>query len=231
MKTDVRALVETVVREMCGAPTASAPVDLRERVPGWPREIPFPFAPVGVSNRHVHLRQATVEVLFGPGYKMTPHRDLRQPGQWASKETVTVVGPGGRSIAGLRMVGPCRDYDQVELAVTDCVTLGIPVPPLRQSGDLEGTGSVVVTGPRGCATLPRGVILAGRHLHIHPEEAAPLGLRDRDVIRVRVRGPRGATLENVIARVGEGHRLELHLDTDEANAVGVKTNDLVEILR
>lgn len=227
---DLRRIVEEVVAKSAGRESAATPVDLSPRVPGWPRDVPFPFAPVGVSNRHVHLRQEDVDALFGPGHKMTPFRELKQPGQWASKETVTVVGPR-ESLTGVRMVGPVRKYTQVEVSMTDVLTLGVPVPPIRQSGELKGAGSVAVVGPKGCISVREGVILSVRHLHVHAEEAPALGLKDQEIVRVRIRGPRGATLENVVARVGTGHRLEMHLDTDEANAVGVTSGDLVEIIK
>ncbi|MGI9951123.1 phosphate propanoyltransferase [Moorellaceae bacterium AZ2] len=185
--------------------------------------------PVGVSNRHMHMSQADLEVLFGPGYRLKPYRQLSQPGEYAAEETVTIVGPRG-VIEGLRLLGPPREYSQIELALTDGYRLGIR-PPVRESGDLEGTPGIAVVGPRGALTLSQGVILAARHIHMDEASACKYGLKDGQRVQVLVPGERGLIFDNVIVRVSPEYRVELHLDTDEANAALLKNGDLVHILR
>lgn len=185
--------------------------------------------PVGVSNRHMHVSQADLESLFGPGYRLKPYRELSQPGEYAAEETVTIVGPRG-VIEGLRLLGPPREHSQIELAVTDTYRLGIRAP-VRESGDLEGTPGIAVVGPRGALNLPRGVIVAARHIHMDEANARKWGLKDGQRVRVLVPGERGLILHNVIVRVSPVARLELHLDTDEANAAMLKNGDVVHILR
>lgn len=185
--------------------------------------------PVGVSNRHIHLSQADLEVLFGPGYKLKPYRELRQPGEYAAEEVVTIVGPRG-VIEGLRVLGPPREYTQIEVALTDSYRLGLR-PPVRESGDLEGTPGIAVVGPRGALTLPRGVILAARHIHMDTESAHKFDLREGQRVQVLVSGERRLIFDNVIIRTKPHSCLELHLDTDEANAALLQNGDLVHILR
>lgn len=188
----------------------------------------LPTVPVGVSNRHIHLSQADLEILFGPGYRLRPLRELSQPGEYAAEEVVTIVGPRG-VIEGLRVLGPPREHTQVEVSLTDSYRLGLK-PPVRESGDLEGTPGIAVVGPRGALTLPRGVILAARHIHMDPETAARCGLKDGQRVQVQVPGERGLVFGNVIIRIKPTYRLELHLDTDEANAALLKNGDVVQIL-
>ncbi|MGQ9780510.1 MAG: phosphate propanoyltransferase [Bacillota bacterium] len=184
--------------------------------------------PIGISARHVHLSQADLEKLFGPGYTLTPTKPLSQPGQFACAETVEVHGPKG-FFPRVRILGPVRKQTQVEIARSDAFVLGID-PPIRDSGDLEGTPGVRLVGPAGAVELAQGVIIAQRHLHLHTAEAEELGLKDKDLIRVRIEGVRALIFENVLVRVGPHYAMDLHLDTDEANAAGAKNGDWATIL-
>jgi acetate kinase len=177
--------------------------------------------PIEVSAHHVHLAQADVEALFGPGHQLTPEHELSQPGQFACVEKVDLVGPKGR-IANVRVLGPTRKETQIEIAMTEQFKLGIQ-PPIRESGDLAGTPGVVLQGPRGSATLERGVICAQRHIHMSPEDALRFGLRDKYVVRVRVEGDRELIYGDVVVRVNPNYRLAMHIDTDEGNAANIRT--------
>lgn len=181
----------------------------------------------GVSNRHLHLSQADLEILFGPGAQLTNFRDLKQPGQFACEEKVNLIGPKG-TLSGVRVLGPTRKQTQVEVSRTDSFTLGIN-PPLRDSGDLAGSASLILEGPAGRVEMSEGVIIAKRHVHFHPSEAEPLGIKDKDMITVRFGGERGLAFENVLARVNEAFALEFHVDIDEANAAFLKNGDEVII--
>ncbi|SHE88537.1 phosphate propanoyltransferase [Desulforamulus putei] len=186
--------------------------------------IPIPVT-VGISARHVHLSREHVETLFGPGYELKPMKDLSQPGQFAAEETVTVVGPKG-VIEKVRVLGPERKQSQVELSISDCFKIGIKAP-LRDSGDLAGSASVTLVGPVGSVTLKEGAIIAARHIHMHTSDAEKYGLEDGDRIYVRAKGPRGIIFGDVLVRVGDNHKLEMHVDTDEGNAVGLRNGDTV----
>ncbi len=178
--------------------------------------------PIAVSARHVHLTRASVATLFGDGHRLTPARPISQPGQFASAETVTLVGPAGR-IEHVRIVGPERDADQVEISRTDEFLLGIDAPA-RESGDLARTPGIRIEGPAGAVTLKSGVICALRHIHMTPRDAAALGVEDGDRVDVRVEsGGRDLTFGEVRIRVRADYALEMHVDTDEANAAGLAT--------
>jgi acetate kinase len=186
--------------------------------------------PIAVSARHVHLRRSTLEQLFGPGYQLQARSALSQPGQFAAQETVSLVGPCGR-IDQVRVIGPPREEDQIELSRSDERVLGIDAP-LRVSGDLAGTPGVRVVGPRGETSLPAGVITPARHIHMSPAEAAQLRVKDRQLLSVAVDSDgRDLVFGDVIARVSPHYRLELHLDTDEANAAGVHPGATARIVR
>jgi len=172
--------------------------------------------PVGPSAHHVHLRQEHVETLFGPGAELTWHADLTQPGQFACKEQVSLLGPKAR-IDRVRVLGPVRPESQVEIARTEEFKLGIDAP-IRMSGDLEGTPGITLEGPNGQVNLKRGVICAMRHIHMSPQEAMEFAVRDRDVVRIRVPGERSLIFGDVVVRVDGDFRLDMHIDTDEANA-------------
>jgi len=184
--------------------------------------------PVALSARHVHLSREHVEVLFGPGYQLRKLFDLSQPGQFACQETVDVMGPK-RSISKVRVLGPARDLTQVELSATDGVVLGLRLP-LRNSGDVAGTPGAHLIGPRGAVKLREGCIVAARHIHTTPEDAARLGVRDNQKVWVQFAGPRGLVFSDVLVRVSPSFKTELHLDTDEGNAASIKNGDQVRIL-
>jgi putative phosphotransacetylase len=185
--------------------------------------------PVGVSNRHVHLTQTDLEILFGTGYNLTVKKDLSQPGQFAAEETVDLIGPK-RSIPKVRILGPVRPQTQVEISLTDSFTLGLTAP-VRDSGNLKGTPGIIVKGPKGQIEVEEGVIVAQRHLHLHDSEAEALGLKDQDYVQVKVEGPRGLVFDQVLVRVSPKFKKDLHLDIDEANAAGLKTGDQVRIIK
>lgn len=182
---------------------------------------------IGVSNRHVHLCRADMDVLFGPGSELTCKKELAQPGEFAAEETVTLRGPKGE-LKRVRVLGPLRAASQVEISVTDGYALGVKAP-VRESGNIEGTPGIELVGPQGTARLQKGVIAALRHIHMTPEEAEKLGLKDRQFTQVEVTGLRGAVLQNVLVRVSDRFALEMHVDMDEANALGVSNGDLVYI--
>lgn len=184
--------------------------------------------PIGVSARHIHLTREHVELLFGPGYELTEWKPLSQPGQYAASETVAVYGPKG-SFSKVRILGPARSLTQLEISRTDAFTLGIPAP-VRESGRIENTPGVRIVGPAGEVTVDQGVIVAARHIHFHTTDAEKWGIRDKQMLRVRVGGERGLVFENVLARVSDSYALDMHIDTDEGNAAGVSTGDFGEIL-
>ena len=184
--------------------------------------------PVALSARHVHLSQDHVEALFGPGYQLQKLFDLSQPGQFACHETVEIVGPK-RSISKVRILGPARKSTQVELSTTDGVVLGISLP-IRDSGDTRGTPGAHLIGPRGAVKLREGCIVASRHIHTTPEDAARLGLHDNQKVWVQFLGPRGLVFSDVLVRVSPSFKTELHLDTDEGNAASISNGDRVRVL-
>lgn len=189
---------------------------------------PDRYVPVALSARHAHLSQEHVEALFGPGHRLTPLFDLSQPGQFAAAETIEVVGPK-RSIPGVRVLGPARGRSQLELAATDGVALGVNLP-VRVSGTIEGSPGAHLIGPRGAVRLSEGCIVAARHLHATPRDAERLGVADRQKVYARVPGPRGLIFDEIVVRVSDDFRTELHLDTDEGNAAGIGKGDSVEIV-
>ena len=179
------------------------------------RRQPKPI-PIGVSAHHVHLTQEHVEALFGAGRTLTWHADLTQPGQFACKEQVNLVGPKGR-VDRVRVLGPVRPQSQVEIARTEEFKLGVDAP-IRMSGDLDGTPGMTLEGPCSSVHLPQGVICAMRHVHMSPQDALEFAVRDRDVVRIRVQGERSLIFGDVCVRVSPSFRLDMHVDTDEANA-------------
>ncbi|MCX5801194.1 MAG: phosphate propanoyltransferase [Candidatus Eisenbacteria bacterium] len=191
--------------------------------------VPARLVPVAVSARHVHLTKEALEAVYGTGYELSKLRDLSQHGQYAAKETLTVVGTRMRTIEGVRILGPVRSYTQVELARTDGVTLGLELP-VRDSGKLSGSSPIVLVGPRGALSLKEGAIRPTRHMHASENEAAVLNLRDGQTVSVRVAGEKGLVFENVIVRTDSSFVLEMHLDTDDANAADVCCDTLLEIL-
>ena len=186
--------------------------------------------PVGVSNRHIHLSAEHLEVLFGKGYELTPIKDLSQPGQFACKEQLTIVGPSLRPIEGVRVLGPIRKASQVEISRTDSFTLKVK-PPVRESGDIAGSAPITIIGPKGTVTLKEGCIIANRHIHMSEEEGKAFGLKDGDYVTVEVNGERRTTFYDVQVRVNKAFRLEMHIDTDDANAAGIGNGFKVKIIK
>lgn len=184
--------------------------------------------PVGVSNRHIHLSSADLETLFGKGYQLTPIKDLSQPGQFACKELLTIVGPSLRPIENVRVLGPVRSSSQVEISRTDSFALKVK-PPVRESGDIKGSAPITIVGPKGVVTLNEGCIIANRHIHMSEEEGAVFGLKDGDYVTVDVKGERRTTFYDVQVRVNKAFRLEMHIDTDDANAAGIGNGARVTI--
>jgi propanediol utilization protein len=188
------------------------------------------YIPVAVSARHVHLTARSLVALFGPGHALHIHATLHQPGQFAAEEAVTLVGPKG-SLPHVRVVGPAREEDQVEISRTDELALGLDAP-VRLSGELAHTPGIELVGPAGRIRLDHGVVLAQRHVHMSPAEADRLGLRDHEIVQVALGSAERALIFNdVIVRVSPHYQLELHLDTDEGNAAGVRTGDQARLLR
>ena len=175
--------------------------------------------PVGISNRHIHLSQADLDQLFGAGYQLTPMKELSQPGQFACKETVTICGPKG-AIEKVRVLGPVRKETQIEFVAGDCFKLGVKAPA-KLSGDLAGTPGITVVGPKGSVQTAQGLIVAQRHIHMAPADAQAYGVQDGQIVKIRVGGLRGGIYDNVAIRVTTSSKLECHLDTEEANAMGV----------
>jgi propanediol utilization protein len=189
-----------------------------------------PHLVVNISARHCHLTQEHVNILFGEGYQLTEMRRLYQATDFAANETVAVVGPRQRMIPSVRILGPCRSASQVELAFTDAISLGIDVP-VRLSGDIEGTPGCLLIGPKGSLVLPQGVIRAERHVHMGPKDAAYYGVRAKERMNLRVEGPCPTTLEGLLVRVHDDWKLEVHIDTDEANCCDLPHAREVSLIR
>jgi putative phosphotransacetylase len=187
-----------------------------------------PRVVVNISARHCHLTQADVDILFGQGYQLTQLKRLYQDTDFAANETVAVVGPRQRMIPGVRILGPCRKFSQVELAFTDAISLGIDVP-VRLSGDTEGTPGALLIGPKGSLVLPQGVIRAERHVHMGPADALYYGVKHLDRMNMRIEGPCPTTLEGLLVRTHSDWKLEVHIDTDEANCCDLPHATLVTL--
>ena len=184
---------------------------------------------VGVSNRHVHLTQEHVEILFGEGHQLTNIKDLGQPGQYACEETVTVVGPKN-NMERVRILGPTRPESQVEISFTDARMSGIKAD-MKDSGNLEGTPGCTLIGPCGTVELERGVIVAGRHAHFSIEDAKEAGVVDKERVQLKFDGPRALIFEDVLCRVSEKFAAEVHIDTDEGNAAMAYNGQLCEVIK
>ncbi|MBQ7373876.1 MAG: phosphate propanoyltransferase [Clostridia bacterium] len=187
------------------------------------------MVPIGVSARHIHLTQADVETLFGKGYQLTKKKEL-MGGQFASNELVTIVGLKLRAIENVRILGPVRKASQVEISATDAIKLGIKAP-IRESGKIEGSAPIAVVGPCGVIYLKEGCIIASRHIHMSPKDAENAGVTNGDIVSVRVDNERATTYNNVLIRVDPTFTLEMHIDTDEANAAKISTGMKAEIIK
>ena len=214
----IEALVKAVLSEMsCGSSCKGATCSDM-------------LVPVGISNRHIHLSKADLETLFGKGYELTPMKELSQPGQYACKETLTVIGPSLRSIEGVRVLGPVRGASQVEISKTDSYVLKVK-PPVRESGNIKGSAPITLVGPCGVVTLAEGCIIANRHIHMSPDEAKCFGVKDYDFVTVDVDGQRRTRWYDVQVRVHKDFRLEMHVDTDDANSAGIGNGHKVKIVK
>lgn len=216
-----RSAIEQVVREV-----------VRQRLNGHARPVDGykPKLLVNISARHMHITQENLEILFGAGAKLTPYRMLYQEGQFASEQTVTIIGPRHRTITNLRILGPCRTLNQIELSFTDGVAMGIDLP-VRMSGDVKGTPGCIVLGPKGHVELKEGVIRAMRHVHMNPKEAEYYGVKSGDKMLLKVDSSCPMSFDNVVARVDPALKLEVHIDTDEGNACDLTNAKKVELLK
>jgi putative phosphotransacetylase len=217
-RAQVERLVRTSLQRNAAANLASKPV-----------AGPNPLV-VNISARHCHLSQASVEVLFGKGHQLTPKKDLYMDGQYAAQESVTLIGPRSRVISNLRILGPCRDFDQVELAYTDAISLGYQIP-IRNSGDIEGTPGCMLMGPAGFLKMDKGVIRAAPHVHMAPEDAEYYGVENKSYMKLRVGGELGLTFDRIYVRVDPSFKLEVHIDTDEGNACGFGDHTPCELIK
>ena len=187
--------------------------------------------PVGVSNRHIHLTQEHLDILFGPGYQLTHFKDLSQPGQFACKEQLTLVGPSMKAIEGVRILGPLRSKSQVEVSRTDCRLLKINAP-VRESGKVEGSAPITIVGPKGTLELKEGCIIANRHIHMSPADGERYGVKDGDYVAVETIGDgKRTTLWDCQVRVSDKFVLEMHLDTDDANSCGIGNGSKVKLIK
>ena len=223
---------------------ASTPVVHRAVVEHWVRQavyqrlgkpLPRPAAApnplvVNVSARHCHLTQEAVETLFGKGHQLTVWKPLYQDGQFAAEETVTLIGPRSRVISNLRILGPCRTLNQVELAYTDAIALGFEIP-LRLSGNIDGTPGGMLMGQAGFFEMNRGVIRALRHVHMHPNDAEFYGVKNGDDMKLKIGGPCAVTFDKLLVRVDKSFKLEVHIDTDEGNACDLQPHTPCELLK
>ena len=185
---------------------------------------------VGISARHVHVTRETLETLFGAGYELTVKKELGQPGQFASNEVIDIVTEKS-TFPKVRILGPVRKADQVEISLTDAMKLGLKATPVRDSGNVAGSPGITLVGPKGKVELKEGVIAALRHIHMTPADAAEYGVKDKDMVKVCCGGERGLVFGNVLIRVHEQFALEMHIDTDEGNASMLKTGDKIELIK
>jgi len=209
-----RGTVERLVRQALEKQlhAAGRVLESRGSAPGIPNLV------VNISARHCHVTQEDLERLFGKGHQLTPHKWLYQEGFFAGEELVTVIGPRQRMIPNVRILGPCRDHTQVELAFTDAISLGLN-PPVRKSGDHRDSPGCYLMGPAGMIELTQGVIRAERHVHMGPADLAYYGVKDGDRLHLRVKSTSSAVLEDLLVRFSPASKLEVHIDTDEGNAV------------
>ncbi|MBQ1962159.1 MAG: phosphate propanoyltransferase [Clostridia bacterium] len=213
MEINVSAVAEAVLKALQADGTASSSDGI----------------PVGISNRHIHLSREHINILFGEGYELTPMKDLSQPGQYACKEQLTIVGPSLRPIEKVRVLGPERPDSQVEISRTDSYVLKVK-PPVRESGKTAGSAPVTIIGPKGIVELKEGCIIANRHIHMSLEDGKRFGVNDNEYVTVDVNSERRTRFYDVQVRVSDKFSLEMHLDTDDANAAAIKNGDKVSIV-
>ena len=229
-RSEVERLVREVLTQRLRGQATPPPAVERHytepRVAGGP---PHPLV-VNVSARHMHVTPESLEVLFGKGAKLSKMKDLYQQGEFASEQTVTIVGPRQRIIPNVRILGPERNITQIELSYTDGIYVGLDLP-LRISGDIEGTPGVTVLGPAGALNLSKGVIRAARHVHMSTEDMAYYGVKDGDYMKLNIDGPCGVTFDNVRVRYHPKVVLEVHIDTDEGNACDLESATHLELIK
>jgi propanediol utilization protein len=213
-----RGLVERLVRDALTKQLGNG----HARANGKPKLV------ANVSARHCHVTQVDLERLFGKGHQLTVHKPLYQDGFFAAEEMVTIIGPRHRMITNLRILGPCRDHSQVELAFTDAIQLGLDVP-VRKSGDHRDSPGAILMGPKGFINLEKGVIRHERHVHLGPADAAYYGVKDGGRLNLRIHSDCGAVLEDLLVRLAPQAKLEVHVDTDEGNAVNLARATRVEL--
>ena len=187
------------------------------------------YVKVGISQRHIHLSREDLDILFGKGYELTPKKILMGK-EFASNEVVTLVGPSLKTIENVRVLGPVRKNTQVEISRTDTFVLKVS-PPVRPSGEIKGSEKLVIVGPKGCVYLKEGVIIANRHIHLTPEFAAAMDIKDNDLVDVVIDGVKPTKFYDVQIRVREDFNVEMHIDTDDANSCGLKNGDAVRIIK
>ena len=218
-RSAIERIVRQIITQQVSGSATSAPS-------GGGRELV-----VSISARHCHLTDEHVEILFGPGHTLTPMKDLYQDGFYAAEETIMIVGPRKRTLPTVRILGPTRPFSQVELAFTDSISLGISAP-VRHSGKIEGTPGCVLVGPKGVVELREGVIRAARHVHMSFRDAQQLGVKNGDLMKLRVESPMSTTvMEDLLVRADETSKLEVHIDTDEGNACYLDGATKVELLK
>jgi putative phosphotransacetylase len=215
-----RALVEQIVRQVA--------VEYLGRNSG---KGPAPTLTVMASARHMHVCREDMDILFGPGTELTVFKDLYQAGNFAANEKVTIIGPRSRLISNLRILGPMRKQSQIELAFTDAIMLGFDDLPVRLSGDLKGSPGAIIMGPKGTIQLKEGIIRAAIHVHMNPAEAAFFGVKQGEKMKLRVGGAAGVTFNQVHVRIDPASRLNVHMDTDEANACGLHLTTDIELIK
>jgi len=186
--------------------------------------------PVGISGRHAHLTKEHLEILFGEGHELTLMKELSQPGQFATEEKIDIISEDGKVLSGVRILGPLRKETQIEISQSDAIRYKFKAP-VRSSGDIKGSGSATIVGPKGSVEISEGVIIADRHIHFSPSEAAEFGVSDRQIVSLKIGGVKSGIVDNVLCRVHKDFRLDAHLDTDDGAAFLLKTGDLVELVK
>ena len=228
-RKEVEKLVREVLLQKLRGATPPPALERHAVEPSRAGGPPHPLV-VNVSARHMHVTPEHLEVLFGPGAKLTKLKDLYQEGEFASEQRVTVIGPRQRIIPDVRILGPVRNYTQIELSYTDGIYLGIDLP-LRISGNHEGTPGCTIMGPKGALTIDKGIIRAERHVHMSTEDMAYYGVKDGDYMKLKIAGPCGVTFDRVKVRYHPKVVLEVHIDTDEGNACDLETATHMELIK